>query len=123
MSSFELDPSTGNADLAWLLVMLFFLTTTLSVKRDQQGVLAAEDGEGEALLVRVEQGSAGATVHAEPSEKYGEPKDDPIAWLRGVCASGAPTVELACPSDATHRWCGEQLSSIKQRAPGCRYRY
>lgn len=123
MSAFELDPSTGNADLAWLLVMLFFLTTTLSVKRDQQGVLAAEDGEGEALLVRLEQGATSATIHVEPNAKYGKPEHDPIVWLRGVCASGGPTVELACPSDATHRWCREQLASIDQRAPGCRYRY
>lgn len=121
MKRFELDPSTGNADLAWLLVILFFVTTTLALRPTQEGVEAAEEGATPRVAVSLDTDSEDLTITSTGGR--GTPAGEAMAWLAGVCASEQAPVDVACPDDATHQWCKESLSELISAAPGCRYRY
>lgn len=134
----QMDTSTGTSDLAWNLVMLFFITTFIALRPASGlvGDVAAEDGPAEgtpvvvawpadavdrlaaepvdlALLEVVEPGSLSRPAAGERAE----------AWLQAACVVEAPpTVLVRCPGDATHTQCQRLLKALLRQGP-CHFRY
>lgn len=119
----RLDSHTGSNDLAWLLVLLFFVTTFVGVRKSALVGEVAADASGlsdpvilgfeSERLVLKDRGTASPPAVGEAV----------TAWLSRTCATEAVPTVIRCPGEATHQWCQEQLRDLLRDAPGCGYRY
>lgn len=125
MTSFRLDTATGQSDLAWNVMLLFFLLCFLALRPPSLSAeTSTEDGvEGRPVLVAFETGAFESLV-VKSSGRLDAPTSDVGSWLAASCQVEAPpTVEVMCPDDATHAACRALLGQLLSTAPGCSYRY
>lgn len=131
---FSLDTSTGNSDLAWLLVLLFFVTTVIALRPAAlvSEVAADEGPEGQPIVVSFElpEGSFGlpdepaALALISPGGQDGPAAGAPVlGWLSRTCQAAPRTVQVRCPEEATHLWCRQRLGELLRDAPDCQYQY
>lgn len=120
-----LNPWLGMLDLVFLLCMLFFVTTVVSVRRLALVEEVADDearGPGSAIVVRLESdGERFALV--SPGERPGPGAKPLLAWLEATCSADRTPVEVACPPEATHVACKRGVLALRRRARSCAYRY
>lgn len=118
----------GMLDLVFLLCMLFFLTTVISVRRMAMAEDVADDrpeGERRAIVLRLSApGEPEVAVELVTTGGREGPGSLPlIRWLSGVCALRPTPVEIACPPEATHRACKRGVLDLRSAARACEYRY
>lgn len=118
----------GMLDLTFLLCMLFFLTTVISVRRlavtDDVAQEAAHGPEAAIVLRLRSPPSLGGEVEVlSTGGRAGPGANSVIAWLASTCAASAARVEIACPPDSTHRACKRGVLALRRSAQGCRYQY
>ncbi len=125
MTRFQLDTATGQSDLAWNVMLLFFLLTFLALRPPSLSAeTSMENGaEGRPVLVAFESATFESLVVKSPGA-LDAPTTDAATWLVASCQVPAPpTVEVMCPDDATHAACRALLGQLLSAAPGCSYRY
>ena len=130
----QLDTATGNSDLAWLLVLLFFITTVIALRPAAlvSEVAADEGPQGQPIVVSFEvpEGSFGVPdesaelllVSPGESRPPGE-EAGVLPWLAGTCEVSPMTVQVQCPEEATHLWCRQRMGELMKGAPACLYQY
>lgn len=122
MTRLTLDASTGNTDLAWNLVLIFFLTTFIALRPATEGVRPADGGvQGTPLVLAA--GAEGAGIEAV-HVVAGAPTTLPVAdVLARHCTSRDQVASLRCPDERSHRSCRELLQDLARRAPTCTWQY
>lgn len=130
----QLDTATGNSDLAWLLVLLFFITTVIALRPAALvGEVAADEGpQGQPVVVSFEVPEGSFGVPDEPAELLlvspgesappGEGRGV-LDWLSTTCEGVPVTVQVRCPEEATHLWCRQRMGELMKGAPECLYQY
>jgi hypothetical protein len=119
MSRLHLDSATGSIDLAWLLVILFFVTTVIAMRPEVAGVEPATSARGRAVVVSLD-----VTGEAKLVDGGGRALAGSVAgWMPALCAGEAPAVELRCHDEMTHRDCKQAVGALVSSAPGCGFRY
>lgn len=118
----------GMLDLVFLLCMLFFLTTVISVRRMAMAEDVAEDrpdGEERPVVLRLSApGEPEAAVDLVSTGGRVGPGSVPlIRWLAAACRLRPTPVEIACPPEATHRACKRGVLDLRSAARACEYRY
>jgi hypothetical protein len=124
-------PWLGLLDLVFLLCMLFFLTTVISMRQIALAEDVADDradGNRRPVVLRLARvpERAGGDVDVQLVSAGGRtpPKSAPVlAWVADACREHATSVEIACPAEATHRGCKAGVLSIRRAAPECRFKY
>jgi len=119
MRRFQLDTATGSSDLAWMLVLLFFITAFVGVRSSAfvSEVSADEGPSGDPIVIDF---AGDAPRITAPSLPAGPPS---LAWLDRTCRDGRIDAVVQCPPDATHVWCQQRLRDLMTAAPTCTYRY
>ncbi|MEL6188025.1 MAG: hypothetical protein AAFU79_25665 [Myxococcota bacterium] len=115
----------GMLDLVFLLCLLFFLTTVLSVRRMAfMQEVADEEAAGPKRPVVVSLDPSGPRFELISAGDRPGPGSGPLeAWLAVTCAASPTPVEVACPEDATHAECKRGLLALRSAARDCAYRY
>lgn len=115
----------GMLDLVFLLCLLFFLTTVLSVRRMAfMQEVADEEASGPKAPVVVRLDPRGPRFELVSAGARRGPEGAPLeAWLAATCSLTPTPVEVACPEDATHADCKRGLLALRSAARDCAYRY
>ncbi len=113
-----MDTTTGQADLAWALVQLFFLMAFIAARpvSGLGGQPVADEGAGQPITVRLLVG--GGLVLEGPDTGRG----DVLGFLPEACAQNRAVV-LICADDTPHRQCRDALARLAVAGPGCTYSY
>lgn len=125
-------PWLGLLDLVFLLCMLFFLTTVISMRQIALAEDVADDradGDRRPVVVRMNDVPArpGGDVDVRLVSAGGRSPPSSggsvLAWLSHACRAQRTSVEIACPPEATHRGCKTGVMTIRRAAPECRFKY
>jgi hypothetical protein len=119
MSRLKLDSATGSIDLAWLLVILFFITTVISLRPTTSGVKPARPATGKAVVIGLSPRGEATLIDGGDHALMG-----PISgWLGPLCDSEPVAVELRCADEMNHRDCKAAVGGVVRQAPKCSYGY
>ncbi len=128
---FSMDTSTGNTDLAWMLVLLFFVTTFIALRPAAlvSEVAADEGPQGQPIVLGFSEAPPAAPrpqgdledLHVVAPGEHLPPAAGAsvAAWLGATCeANAGQLVQVRCPEDAAHSWCSRQLKALLKASPG-----
>lgn len=125
MEDIDLDDGIGSADMAWLLALLFFITSVVALRPsglavDVSADQAAKPTPGIDLSV-----GADGEPHVTSAGVLGGPDAGEAveSWLGRRCDDGPLVVRVGFPPEATHGWCREQVSKLMSAAPSCKFQY
>lgn len=116
-----METATGQADLAWALVQLFFLMTFVAA-RPASGLVGPPSSEGAPADPIVISLDARGALTVTRSSSAPPPGLDLPAWLAEQCQQPR-TVSLRCPDDIAHRDCRAALGELMSAGPGCSFSY
>lgn len=113
--------ATGEADLAWSLVQLFFLTTFIATRPGAASPAAAAQGGEPSVAIVIRLDADGSMTIADPGGMT--PPSHPVeTWLPATCQK-AHRVVLTCPDEVSHRQCRDAIELLMSWGPGCSFSY
>ena len=113
--------ATGEADLAWSLVQLFFLTTFIATRPGAESSAAAAPSGDPTVTISIHLDPDGTMTVEDPGEMA--PPSEPVeTWLSTTCQQ-AHAVVLTCPDEVPHRQCRDAIELLMSWGPGCTYSY
>ena len=117
----KLDTATGESDLGWALVQLFFLMALLTARSatSSDAATASSGGAGRPLVLSVD---FSGSVLVQDSGELDAPTGDPLSWLADACLAPRAVV-LQCPPSLSHGECRSTLDRLLLAGPGCSYSY
>ncbi len=122
---FQTDTAIASTDLAWLLVVLFFVTSVIALRPTSLTSEVASRGgaQGRPVVIELLVDGGVDLLSAGPLAK--PPTEESVAAWLGAACDGDPAliVHVGCPDDATHGWCRARLGALMDDAPSCRFLY